>query len=115
MAITKTYLGNNGSVYRMDFAAAEADAYTPPADRTLITNAPSDNHEWQGGAWVFVTPKTIAELDQDALNQALAAPGSVVRALGLVMFAEINKLRVKSGDPAYTLAQFKTALLAQMR
>lgn len=56
-----------------------------------------------------------APLDQDVLDAALIAPGSATRAIGLVMFAEINKLRVKNGDPAYTLAQFKAALLAQMR
>lgn len=53
--------------------------------------------------------------DQDILNEALIAKGSVVRALGLVMFAEINKLRVKGGDAPYTLAQFRAALVAQMR
>ena len=59
--------------------------------------------------------RTPAEIDQDTLNVALIAPGSVVHALGLVMFAEINKLRVKNGDAAYTLAKFKKALLAQVR
>lgn len=53
--------------------------------------------------------------DMDQLNAALAEQGSIVRALAMVMFAEVNKLRVKDGDPAYTLAQFKTALQAQMR
>lgn len=53
--------------------------------------------------------------DTDLLNAALAEQGSLSRALAMVMFAEINKLRVKDGDPAYTLAQFKAALQAQMR
>jgi hypothetical protein len=61
------------------------------------------------------SPADLGPLDQAALNAALAAPGSVVRALGLVIFAEINKLRVKDGDPVYTMAQFVTALKAQMR
>ncbi len=54
-------------------------------------------------------------LDQETLNQALIAPGSYTRALGLVMFDEVNKLRVKGGDAAYTLNQFKAALKAKMR
>jgi hypothetical protein len=57
----------------------------------------------------------LSALDMAALNAALTEPGSVVRALGLVMFAEVNKLRVKNGDPAYTMPQFVTALKAQMR
>lgn len=59
--------------------------------------------------------KAPAVYDQERLNAALVEDGSVVRALGLVMFAEINKLRVKGGDTAYTLTQFKNALKAQMR
>lgn len=54
-------------------------------------------------------------IDGATLNAALAQPGSVVRALGLVMFAEINKLRVAGGSTAYTMPQFVTALKAQMR
>jgi hypothetical protein len=54
-------------------------------------------------------------IDTVTLNAALTQPGSVVRALALVMFAEINKLRVKNGDAAYTMPQFTAALKAQMR
>lgn len=50
----------------------------------------------------------------DTLNQTLTLKGSVVRALAMVMFAEINKLRVKNGDPPYTLTQFKNALTNEM-
>lgn len=57
----------------------------------------------------------IATIDQATLNAVLLDPGSIVRALGLVMFDEINKLRVLNGDPAYTLAQFQTALRGKMR
>lgn len=60
-------------------------------------------------------PFDFAAYDANRLNAALIEPGSVVRALGLVMFAEINKLRVKTGDTPYTLNQFTTALKAQMR
>ena len=54
-------------------------------------------------------------MDTLELNRALAENGSVVRALAEVIFAEINKLRIKTGDPAYTKQQFVTALKAQMR
>lgn len=70
--------------------------------------------EEEAAADAYVAP-TAAAVDQDALNAALTAEGSVVRALGLVMFAEINKLRVANGDAAYTLTQFKNALKTQMR
>lgn len=56
-----------------------------------------------------------SSLDTAALNYALTQNGSVVRALGLVMFDEINKLRVKNGDPVYTMTQFTNALKANMR
>lgn len=52
--------------------------------------------------------------NQTGLNAMLLEKGSVARALGMVMFKEINKLRVKTGDPVYTLAEFKAALLAEM-
>lgn len=53
-------------------------------------------------------------LNLDILNGILVQKGSLSRALAMVMFQEINKLRVKNGDPAYTLAQFKTALTNEM-
>lgn len=105
--------------------------------RAIYADAPdfpaSDQHpdavRYQiGGLWVdaiggqpsqaeidAILSPDAASADAGTLNAALAAPGSVVRALGLVMFAEINKLRVKNGDAPYTMAQFKSALLAQMR
>jgi hypothetical protein len=70
--------------------------------------------EEEAAADAYVGPDPAA-FDQDNLNAALVESGSVVRALGLVMFAEINKLRVANGDAAYTLNQFKNALKAQMR
>jgi hypothetical protein len=54
-------------------------------------------------------------LDLATINDALIQDGSIVRALGLVMFQEINKLRVIAGVPEYTLQQFKNALKAQIR
>jgi len=54
-------------------------------------------------------------LDQENLNSALTEDGSVVRALAELVFEEINKLRVKGGDPAYTKLQFVQAMKAKMR
>lgn len=65
--------------------------------------------------YTLVDAPTTDEIDQDTLNAALTAPGSVVRALALVMLGEVNKLRVQAGLTAYTQAQFLTALKAQMR
>ena len=61
------------------------------------------------------TKLTDSEADIANLNSVLTSDGSVVRALGLIMFDEINKLRVKNGDTAYTMNQFKAALAAKMR
>jgi hypothetical protein len=71
-------------------------------------------------AGATIAPYVAPVIDQSAadlatLNAVLAEPGSVVRALGLVMFAEINKLRVAGGAAAYTMPQFVAALKAQMR
>ena len=63
-------------------------------------------------AWRITTDD---EIDQDTLNRALVEPGSMVRALGLTMFAEINKLRIKTGNAAYTMPQFIAALKARIR
>lgn len=60
-------------------------------------------------------PPDPSVIDQDALNAALAEPGSVVRALALLTFQEINNLRTKAGLVAYTMTQFTTALKAKMR
>jgi len=54
-------------------------------------------------------------LDQDRLNHELTQDGSVVRALAELVFEEINKLRVKNGDPAYTKQQFIGAMKQKMR
>lgn len=62
--------------------------------------------------------------DQAALNAALQAEGSIVRALGLVLFNAINaqnlvvldavnELRVKALLPPYNVNQFRTALDAK--
>lgn len=56
-----------------------------------------------------------ATIDQATLNAALAAPGSVVRALALVVLQEINTLRTKAGLATYTQAQLVSALQAKMR
>lgn len=95
--------------------------WEPPAEFTAEpddTGALAVGGTYIGGVYtppVSPPPPDHAAIDQSALNAALAEPGSVVRALGLVMFGEINKLRVKNGDPAYTMPQFVAALKAQMR
>ena len=61
------------------------------------------------------TPPAIVIDDLGDLNAALTQEGSVVRALTLVMFEEINKLRKLSGQLEYNLTQFKTALKNKMR
>lgn len=60
-------------------------------------------------------PPDPSVTDQDTLNAALAEPGSVVRALALLTFQEINNLRTRAGLAAYTMQQFTTALKAKMR
>jgi hypothetical protein len=60
-------------------------------------------------------PLTPSEFDQATLNRELAADGSVLRALAELTLIEINKLRADHSRPAYTKAQFVTALKAQMR
>lgn len=49
------------------------------------------------------------------LNAAMTQPGSVVRALALVLLQEINTLRTKAGLATYTQAQLVNALQAKMR
>lgn len=70
---------------------------------------------YDGAVWTKSGPPDYSALDLDALNAALAQPGSVVRALVLVMLQEINKLRQNAGLATYTQAQFVQALKAQMR
>jgi len=66
-------------------------------------------------AWANRHIPTDDEIDQEMLNRALAEPGSIVRALAEVMFQEINKLRVRGGQTAYTKQQFIDALKTAMR
>lgn len=67
------------------------------------------------GVYTPPPPRDFTEEDQKTLNEALMQPGSIVRALALVMFDAINDLRVKDGDPPYTMEQFRNALKAKMR
>lgn len=64
---------------------------------------------------ISMPPLDLSAIDTATLNAALTEPGSIVRALGLVMFTEINKLRVKAGLGAYTMDQFTSALKANIR
>lgn len=77
-----------------------------------------DIAEWEKAGNV-IQPYVPPVVDKDArnlaaLNALFIEPGSIGRALGMVMFKEINKLRVLNGDPAYTMTQFKAALQAEM-
>lgn len=91
------------------------DGVEPPVGSIEVPFAPDDARQlWQNGAWQPYTPDYSA-FDAAELNRALTEPGSIVRALALIMFDEINKLRVKGGDPAYTLNQFRNALVNKMR
>ena len=81
-------------------------------EQVQLSAAEEAARDAEEAAWRLPTDD---EIDQAALNAALVEPGSVVRALGLVMFAEINKLRIKTGDAAYTMPQFVAALKAKMR
>jgi hypothetical protein len=65
--------------------------------------------------YVAPPPPDLSAIDSAMLNTALVEPGSVVRALGLVMFQEINKLRVTAGLAQYPMDQFIAALKANMR
>lgn len=68
---------------------------------------------------IIIPPRTDDELDLEALNAVLAAKGSVLRALALLILDEINILRQRpAGSPALqprTAGQFKNALQAKMR
>lgn len=66
-------------------------------------------------AWAARHIPTTDEVDQDELNRALTAEGSVVRALAELTFIEINRLRERAGLTAYTKQQFVDALKAKMR
>ncbi len=111
-------VGADGSITNIVMAGP---GFTAPDGSTLV----DDNGYAVGGKLIngvytppIVVPPTPVDLparDADALNEALTAPGSVVRALGLLMLEEINKLRVRNGDAAYTMAQFINALKAKMR
>lgn len=71
---------------------------------------------------VFSEPEVVIEpapdlnqIDTEQLNHVLSQEGSVVRAIGVLVFKEINKLRVNAGLTPYTMDQFKTALKNEMR
>lgn len=70
--------------------------------------------EEEAAADAVVIP-TPFEIDQAELNRILASSGSVVRALALLTFQEINALRVLANLPAYTMEQFTTSLINRMR
>lgn len=62
-----------------------------------------------------ITLPTPPQIDQAALNAELAADGSIVRGLALVMLDEINALRTQAGLAVRTQANLKNAIQAKMR
>lgn len=91
------------------------DGSPPPVGSVEVPSAPDDGRQkWLNNAWQPYVPD-YSTIDSATLNAALIEPGSVVRSLGLVMFQEINKLRVLAGQPQYTMAQFIAALKANIR
>lgn len=89
--MTYTVIRNDGSSFQVDESIFDADRVIVPPDWNAI--------------------------DQEALNSALAAEGSVVRALALVLLQEINTIRGKLVPPLqpYTQAQLVAALKSKMR
>lgn len=83
--------------------------------RREINSLTGEEIELPDAPFVVVAPLDLSKIDTDTLNAVLAQDGSVVRALAEVMFAEVNKLRVKTGDAPYSKQQFVTALKVQMR
>ena len=69
--------------------------------------------DWDGATFIthVQPPRPKAE---DLLTIELAKPGSVIRAVAILMFKEVNKLRAKNGDAPYTMAQFTAALAAEL-
>lgn len=79
------------------------------ADNVVV----SVGDDWDGVAFTpHVSPPTPT--DADVLRLELAKPGSMIRAVAILMFREVNKLRVKNGDAPYTMAQFTAALAAEL-
>lgn len=60
------------------------------------------------------TPPTSAEKNQAILDEMMLAKNSPLRGVVVLMFKEINKLRVKNGDAPYPPATFWTAYLSEM-
>lgn len=86
---------------------------TPPSGSIEVSAPPPDaRQKWNGTSWSVLDQDSI---DTQDLNAQLSQPGSIVRALGLVTFQEINKLRVQAGLTAYTMAQFVNALKSNLR
>lgn len=93
----------------------------------LVTQRPYTAQEEAVADAIEAATLDFATIDQAALNAALAQPGSVVRALALLMLqrinaidAAINALNTKTalaGNnlPIFTQAQLVTALQALMR
>lgn len=111
--MTKYYVDGSGNY----MGAYDGVGVVAPVGGIEVPTPPDDaRQKWNSGtsSWSPYTPD-YNTIDTNTLNAALIEPGSVVRALGLVTFQEVNKLRVNAGLVAYTMAQFTAALKANMR
>lgn len=93
----------------------------------IVLNVPdsmSNRHrqqiaEWEedGGIIEVATEPVVDEdqVDLDTLNAMLSEDGSIVRALAVIIFKEVNKLRLLTLQAPYTMTQFKAALQNEMR
>ncbi len=110
--MTKYYVKANGDY----IGGFDGDDASPPAGAVEVPAPPPDGRQkWSGTEWTALAATVFDADDLAGMNEALAQDGSIVRALGLVLFEEINRLRVQAGLTAYTMTQFKNALFAKMR
>ena len=92
------------------------DGANPPVGAIEVPDAPADARQKWNNGWLPYVPDLDA-IDQDELNRALMADGSVLRAVVAVLREELNILRTHAaiGLPARTVAQMVAALKAKMR
>lgn len=111
MTITVEYANQNDSSVVNYHFDDNSMTILPASDQRVVdfVNAGGIVGQWQSPP----PPPTVDQLDTSALNAALVAPGSVVRALGLIVFdIATGKIPV---NPNYTMTQYVNLLKAKMR
>lgn len=106
-----------GGQYALPYEEIVDDSSTDP-DIAVRESVVDDIQADKAVRTITIRDKTAQELadeDQARLNASLIEDGSVVRALGILTFKEINKLRQNAGLNEYTWDQFKTAMRDEMR